>query len=338
MQRSFQLSIRHLFYATALIASGLAVHPTTLFFSILVLSFWLLVFSDRKPQKLKVVHVILVSAALWGVLVVFLPMVQVSRAQITRVSCENNMRQIMIALHNYDSVHQHLPPAQIIDEATGKPIHSWRVLILPYIEGQAIFDQYDFDEPWNGLNNSKLAHPMPSVFACPYHYGGNGMTTYKLVSDTGAAFDGDKTTRLADIDDGLSTTIALVEDIKNPVNWMKPDDVDIETAIKILTQEQTHHVQEETFRRLIFGTHCYTLDGAVGSLDPNSIAKRELRSWTSLDYGKGEFSITSADTRFETKWGAYLGLVIYIVLAIVPAFFAIKQNTLKTEPTIGAEP
>ena len=251
------------------------------------------------------------------------------------------MRQIILALLNYESANRKFPPAQIIDEATGKPMHSWRVLILPYAEGQAIYDQYDFDEPWDGPNNAKLGSQTPYFYECPHHYveEGDGLTTYKLVSDSGAAFDGAKARRHADIDDGLSTTIALVEDIKNPVHWMNPDDVDINTALKILTQDQTHHVQEETFRRLIFGAHFGTLDGAIVSFDPTLITESALRSSMLISDGKGAqlSKITSTGARVETKWGAYLGLLFYIVLAIVPAFFVKKQNTLKTVPSLGVE-
>lgn len=72
-----------------------------------------------------------------------------------RVSCLNNLRHIELALHNYHNAHGCFPPAYIVDES-GRPMHSWRVL-LPYLEQEALYDQYDFSEPWDGPNNRKLA-------------------------------------------------------------------------------------------------------------------------------------------------------------------------------------
>ena len=331
MQRSFQLSIRHLFYATALIASGLAVHPITILFSVLMLCFWRTVFSGYW-QKITFAEIIALLA-IAGILIGMLLPAQVSYYR----NCKNNMRQLLLGLLNYESVNGNFPPAQMLDEATGKPMHSWRVLILPYIEGGNVYNQYDFDEPWDGPNNSKLVDQMPYAFACPQH-NHDGLTTYKLISDTGAAFDAGKTNGISDFHDGLTNTIAMVEDTNGPINWMKPDDVNIETAIKILTENQTHHhVQEQTFQRLIFPASVGMMDGSIVSLDTKSNTIPVLLSSMLIDDGLFTELSTGGPTRIETKWGAYLGLLFHIALAIVPAFFVKKQNKLKIEPTIGAE-
>ena len=77
-----------------------------------------------------------------------------------KTHCKNNIKQIALALLMYEQAHGSFPPAYTAD-ADGTPLHSWRVLILPYIEQQRLYDQYDFDEPWDGPNNSQLHGMMP---------------------------------------------------------------------------------------------------------------------------------------------------------------------------------
>ena len=80
--------------------------------------------------------------------------------------CPNNLKQIAMALDNYHDTYGCFPPAYSIDEQ-GRPMHSWRILILPYLEGPSAYQGYDFNEPWDGPNNRQLAEQIPGVFRCP---------------------------------------------------------------------------------------------------------------------------------------------------------------------------
>ena len=80
--------------------------------------------------------------------------------------CSNKMRQLVLAMHLYAEEYGSLPPTFVADD-DGKSMHSWRTLILPYIEEDALYAAYNFDEPWNGPNNRKLAEYIPDVFRCP---------------------------------------------------------------------------------------------------------------------------------------------------------------------------
>src|SRR5262245_23624397 len=66
-----------------------------------------------------------------------------------------NLRQIGIAVHEYIDHWKCFPPAYLAD-AAGRPAHSWRVLLLPYLGYEELYKQYDFNEPWDGPNNSRL--------------------------------------------------------------------------------------------------------------------------------------------------------------------------------------
>ena len=79
--------------------------------------------------------------------------------------CFGKLSYIHIALLNYQSVHGAWPPAYVADEQ-GKPAHSWRVLILPFLEEHALYRAYHFDEPWDGPNNRRLLDRMPAAYAC----------------------------------------------------------------------------------------------------------------------------------------------------------------------------
>ncbi len=170
-----------------------------------------------------------VMVACGGILVaLLLPAVQQAREAARRSQCKNNLKQIGLALHNYHDVYGSFPPAFVAD-ASGKPMHSWRVLILPYIDQQPLYSQYDFSEPWDGPNNSRLLARMPPVYACPSHpnTGANTNTAYAAVFGEHCVFRGAEPVKISDITDGTSNTLIVVEAANAGIPWMKPDDVDI---------------------------------------------------------------------------------------------------------------
>lgn len=152
-----------------------------------------------------------------------LPAVQAAREAARRAQCSNNLKQIALALHVYHDIYQSLPPAYIAD-ANGKPMHSWRVLILPYMDAEELYKQYRFDEPWDGPHNSQLAAKMPPAFQCPSEPAGSPETHYMVVVGEGAIFDGDQPPKFSDVTDSLSNTIMVVES-STSTNWLAPVDL-----------------------------------------------------------------------------------------------------------------
>ncbi|MGY8768159.1 MAG: DUF1559 family PulG-like putative transporter [Pirellulales bacterium] len=82
------------------------------------------------------------------------------------LASQNNLKQIVFACHIYYETYQQFPPAYLANE-TGKPVHSWRVLILPYLGEEELYRQYRFDEPWDSEANVRVLIKMPSVFHNP---------------------------------------------------------------------------------------------------------------------------------------------------------------------------
>ena len=157
-----------------------------------------------------------------------LPAVQQAREAARRSQCKNNLKQIGLALHNYHEQYGTFPPAFLPDN-NGKPMHSWRVLILPYIDQLALYNQYDFSEPWDGPTNGRLLVQMPAVYACPSHAASGTMTTtaYAGVFGEHCVFRGSEPVAIKDISDGTVNTLIVGEAVKANIPWMKPEDIDI---------------------------------------------------------------------------------------------------------------
>ena len=171
---------------------------------------------------------VFVFLACGGVLVaLLLPAVQAAREAARRTQCNNNLKQIAIAFQNYNDTYGTFPPAYIPDE-DGKPMHSWRVLILPFIEQQGLHQRYDFDEPWDSPNNRAVTDVHIPAFTCPSSptSTGSAETNYMVITGPGTVFDGAKAAKLAEIKDGTSNTLLVVEVAGAGTNWAEPVDLD----------------------------------------------------------------------------------------------------------------
>jgi len=154
-----------------------------------------------------------------------LPAVQAAREAARRAQCVNNLKQIGLAMHNIHSAKDAFPPAAILDK-NGKPLLSWRVAILPYIEQNSLYQQFHLDEAWDSPHNLSLLPRMPAVYMCPsLPPPGPGLTPYQAVVGPKAMFTGgEKGVQLREITDGTSNTLMVVEATQT-VPWSAPQDV-----------------------------------------------------------------------------------------------------------------
>src|SRR5215472_15101476 len=122
-----------------------------------------------------------------------------------------------------------LPPAALCDER-GKPLLSWRVLILPYVEEDALYKQFKLDEPWDSPHNIKLLDKMPRIYAPPQDLPIKleikpSDTFYQVFTGRGTAFEGTVGLKYpSDFLDGTSNTILVIE-AGEAVPWTKPADL-----------------------------------------------------------------------------------------------------------------
>lgn len=139
----------------------------------------------------------------------------------------NNLKQIGLAYHNYHDTYNEGPPAAVCDK-TGKPLLSWRVLILPYIEQNELYKRFKLDESWDSENNKKLLAKMPPVYAIPGRTKpGDTDTHYRVFVGAGAGWDWVKGQSLIQITDGTSNTIMCVT-AAEAVPWTKPDELEFD--------------------------------------------------------------------------------------------------------------
>jgi hypothetical protein len=167
------------------------------------------------------------------------------RSAAQRIQSANNMRILMLAMHNFHDTRGHFPPA-VVYGPDGKPLYSWRVLLLPYIGQDNLYHRFHLDEPWDSLNNKPLLAMMPKEFQDPADTTPQlGLTPYQVFDGPGAPFDSSARPlkpfhhdgvpplrlqmsafqiRIPDFTDGLSRTFLIVE-ATDPVPWTSPQNL-----------------------------------------------------------------------------------------------------------------
>jgi hypothetical protein len=220
----------------------------------------------------------LLSCVILGVfalpMMVLLPAVGKVREAAARTQSQNNLKQMGLAMHNYNSTYLRLPPAGIGDpnkpQEAGKPLLSWRVAILPFIEQQHLYQQFKLDEPWDGPSNIKLLKHMPRIYMLP----GDDKTPpdhthYQVFVGNGAAFDKTRGNSIPqDFTDGTSNTILVVE-AAQAVPWTKPDDIPFDPSKPIAPLFSTH------FRS---GCNVLLADGSVKVVLPAYVAESTFKA------------------------------------------------------------
>jgi hypothetical protein len=173
-----------------------------------------------------------------------------------RALCSSNLKQIGYALHHYHDDHGVLPAAAIADEE-GRPLLSWRVALLPYIDQAGLYARFHLDEPWNSPHNYGLIRSMPEAFACPSdREQDSGMTGYQAVVGCKTVFTPDyKPLRILDVADGAYDTLSIVETLR-AVPWTKPEDLSFDDPSPLhgMGSRHGHHGD---------GFHASFVDGSI---------------------------------------------------------------------------
>jgi prepilin-type processing-associated H-X9-DG protein len=199
----------------------------------------------------------------------------------SRMKAQNNLKQIGLALHIYHDAMQRLPIHGIaakgmpLKDANEKPLLSWRVAILPYIEQGNLYNQFKLDEPWDSANNKKLIEKMPKIFEPVAKPGKPGYTHLQMVVGPGAMQPGMKFP--ASFSDGTSNTIAVVE-AAEPVIWTKPDDV------MVPGKEMPKDLKKKFGGQFPGGFNVVMWDGSVRFIS-DSISERTL--WLAINPADG---------------------------------------------------
>lgn len=143
----------------------------------------------------------------------------------------NNLKMIALAMHNHHDAFKTFPAAARMKK-DGLPPHSWRVAILPFIEEDALYKQYKFDEPWDSEANKKVLAQMPEVYRAPNADPNSTNTSYVVPIIDKGIFSAEamlKGPGLAKVTDGLSNTVLVIE-TETTIPWTKPEDLVIDPA------------------------------------------------------------------------------------------------------------
>ncbi len=213
---------------------------------------------------------------------------EATKAAACRDNCTNHLKRIGLAMHNYQEKYGCFPPAYIPDE-NGKPKHSWRVLILPFMDYQPLYAAYRFDEPWNSMHNMELAAKMPDEYRCPRAPTPKkpGITNYVMLVGPHAISNGPTAHRITDIIDGLKNTIMVTDGVGANVNWLEPRDLDVDTmTFRILHpgNKPTPQVTDISSGHPMLAV-VVMCDGIVKTL-PDDIDPKLLEALTTIDGGE----------------------------------------------------
>jgi hypothetical protein len=159
---------------------------------------------------------------------VFVPIAKKAQESAKRHISTNNLKQMALAMHAYHDAYKSLP-ARANHDAEGKPLLSWRVHVLPFLEQEGVYKQFKLDEPWDSEHNKKLIPRIPEIYRSPYKKGeADGKTPYLVPVGKDLLFPGKKGLHLREITDGTSNTIMIVEaGEEREVIWTKPDDLQV---------------------------------------------------------------------------------------------------------------
>jgi RNA polymerase sigma factor (sigma-70 family) len=146
-------------------------------------------------------------------------------AQDARRRCGRQLQRVMLALHKYHDDHGFFPGPAITDQA-GKPLLSWRVALLPYLEAAALYQEFRLDEPWDSEHNLRLLPRLPEVYrSVGTQPKDAGHTFVQVLTGADCLFEAGRKNAVDDIPDGTSQTIALILGA-SALPWTRPTDID----------------------------------------------------------------------------------------------------------------
>lgn len=204
-----------------------------------------------------------------------------------RPPCRNYLKRIGLALHNYHDTYLSFPPAYTVD-ANGKRMHSWRVLILPFLADdknnlQQLYDDYRMNEHWDSPHNASLINRLPTdIYHCDRDTREPRFTSYVAVVGARTVWPGADGVPIKDIKDGTTNTLLVVEHTGGDIVWTEPRDLDYESLpLKINPTDATGISSEHPE-----GANTLFCDGTVRFLD-EKIESNTLRKLLERDDGEG---------------------------------------------------
>jgi type II secretory pathway pseudopilin PulG len=319
--------ITSIFWAFAVMASAVvALGPLGILLALVTVAFWTRVFHPTPIPKLEWAVMLVLIVLLVGLV---LPTVQKSRESLRRTACLNNLSQIGQALMVHVRQHGSLPGAAS-SQAPDLPPRSWRLMLLPFLDEQPLYQAYRHDQPWNAPKNLNLAQLTQfDMCRCPSERSassGGLACSYFAVVGPQAAFLPDQERDRRDFTDAKQHTIMLVEYGGRGVPWLKPEDLSFKKTMDLLTAppasallhaapRQVGLLERDEMHQVV---HVLFADGRCGSLTvPIS---RELATALLTINGGEPIDEAELDRAFipQFAYEKLYALVMFGVLALLP--------------------
>lgn len=211
-----------------------------------------------------IVLVILLACAIpcSGILLaLLLPAVQAARDAARRAACTNNMKQLGLAMHIFHDTNKHFPGYEHPEHPELQPC-SWRVQMLPYLEQDHVYRQYDRTKPWDSPANIILEAMIGNSYKCPSNPAQDTDSDYLTLVGPNCVFQEKGHTSIQDITDGTSNTMMIVESVNSGIHWMEPRDLAAQHA-QVVSVDSMGHGLRSHHRGVVNVTFC---DGSVRSI------------------------------------------------------------------------
>ncbi len=232
--------------------------------------------SPRKAVKSQTRTWLLLFAIAFVLFCLLFPATRNARPAAFRMQCSNNLKQIGLALHNYESKYGQFPPAFTLD-GEGKRLHSWRTLLLPFLEQADLYSKVDLTKSWDDPVNDAVRRVPLSMYQCPSRKLQQGQTTYLAVVCAKSSLQPNKGRAITEFVDPLSDTIVVYEvEPTQAVHWMSPEDADEKMFLSSNDKSKTSHAG---------GRYALFADGHVQFL-ASKISTEILRGMITIDGGE----------------------------------------------------
>ncbi|HJT30567.1 MAG TPA: DUF1559 domain-containing protein [Pirellulales bacterium] len=239
-------------------------------------------FERTKSTGFTLIELLVILFIIGILLALLVPARRGAREPARRSQCRNNLKQIALGLQTYESTYGAFPPAYTVD-ADGKRLHSWRTLILPFVEQKPLYDTIDLSKPWDDPANAKAFNGAIPAYFCPSVDKPLNHTVYLATVTPNGCIQSTRPRPLSEITDRHSQTLMVIEvDPQHAVPWMAPTDADGALLLAFGPETQFAHPG---------GTHAAFVDGSVHFLG----AELPAAEWRALISVAGNDSVASVE-------------------------------------------
>lgn len=214
----------------------------------------------KRARGATALELLIVIAMIALLVAFFLPVTRSGRSPTRRSQCKNNLKQIGLALHNYHDTYGAFPPAYVADE-NGKPLHSWRTLILPFVDQAPLYNTIDLSKPWDDPANAKAYQADIPVYRCPEADCPGNHTTYLAIVTPKSCLRPNASRSFSEIQGNPAETIRMMVievDAQQSVHWMSPVDGDESFVLGFGPESELAHSS---------GMHALFMDGSVWMIE-----------------------------------------------------------------------